>query len=137
MTTIPYWLRPYYALRHPPEDALAYQIAYAILAVGAAMSAGVHDAEHIDASLAILAAVFSTIGGVIGWLSQYRGLWFLERGAIWFIWGGLTVRSVVVAMIADASPFEIAARVSALLTVCVLLVPRYRGIAGADQDPRK
>ena len=52
MTTIPYWLRPYYALRHPPEDALAYQIAYAILAVGAAMSAGVHDAEHIDASLA-------------------------------------------------------------------------------------
>lgn len=130
-------LAPYRALRHPPADALAYQIAYAVLAVGAVVSAGVHDVDHVESLLAGIAASFTTLGGVAGWLSQYRGLWFLERGAIWFIWGGLTVRSVVVTMISDASPFEVVARVAALLVVCILLVPRLRSIAGADLDPHK
>ena len=130
-------LAPYRALRHPPADALAYQIAYAVLAVGAVASSGVHDADNIDALLAGVAASFATLGGITGWLSQYRGLWFLERGAIWFIWGGMTVRSAVVTMIADAGPFEIVARAGALAAVCFLLVPRYRSISGADQDPRK
>lgn len=130
-------LAPYRALRHPPADALAYQTAYAVLAIGAVVSSGVHDAAHVETLLAGVAASFATLGGVAGWLSQYRGLWFLERGAIWFIWGGLTVRSVVVTMISDASPFEVVARVAALLVVCILLVPRLRSIAGADLDPHK
>ena len=129
--------RPYRALRHPPEEALAYQLAYLILAVGAALSAGVHDLGPVDKTLALLSAAFSIAGGLAGWASQFRGFWALERGAIWLIWGGLSVRSAVLVMISDATVFEIAARVAAHLTVCVFLIPRYRSITGADRDPHK
>ncbi len=130
-------MKPYRALRHPPQESLAYQVAYLILATGGVISAGIHDVGHVDTILALLAAAFSTAGGLTGWVSQFRGFWFLERGAIWLIWGGLSVRSIVVVMISDASLFEIAARVAAHLTVCALLMPRYRSITGADRDPHK
>ena len=129
--------KPYRALRHPPGDALTYQVAYLVVATGAALSASVHDLGHVDTVLALLSTAFSVAGGLAGWASQYRGFWFLERGAIWLIWGGLSVRSVVVVMISDATVFEIAARVAAHLTVCVLLAPRYRSITGADRDPHQ
>ena len=129
--------RPYQALRHPPREALVYQIAYLLLATGAALSASVHDLGHVDTILALLSAAFSVTGGLAGWASQFRGFWVLERGAIWLIWGGLFVRSIVLVMISDATVFEIAARVAAHLTVCVLLIPRYRSITGADRDPYK
>ena len=129
--------KPYRALRHPPREALAYQLAYLILAAGAALSASVHDLGPVDTTLAPLSAAFSVTGGLTGWVSQFRGFWFLERGAIWLLWGGLSVRSIVVVMISDATVFEIAARVAAHLTVCVLLAPRYRSITGADRDPHK
>lgn len=130
-------IKPYRALRHPPQDSLAYQVAYLILAAGAAFSASVHDLGRVDAILAMLASVFTGAGGLVGWASQFRGCWFLERGAIWLLWGGLSVRSTVVAMTSEAGLFEIAARVAILLTVCVLLIPRYRSITGADSDPYK
>ena len=136
MTTNP-WLRPYYALRHPHEDALAYQVAYSILAAGAALSASVHDLEPVDSTLALLSAAFSVAGGLAGWVSQFRGFWVLERGAIWLIWGGLSVRAAVIVMVSDATVFELAVRVAVHLTVCVLLMPRYRSITGADRDPHK
>lgn len=129
--------KPYRALRHPPREALAYQVAYLVLVVGAALSAGVHDLGPVDRVLALLSAAFSVAGGLAGWVSQYKGFWFLERGAICLIWGGLSVRAVVLVMISDATVFEIAARVAAHLTVCVLLIPRYRSITGADRDPHK
>lgn len=127
----------YRALRHPPREALAYQLAYLVLATGAAFSAGVHGLGHVDTILALLSAVFSVAGGLVGWASQFRGFWVLERGAIWLIWGGLFVRSVVLVMISDATVLEIAARVAAHLTVCALLVPRYQSITGADRDPHQ
>ena len=130
-------MKPYWALRHPPREALAYQIAYLILATGGVISAGIHDVEHVDTILAILAAVFSGVGGIAGWVSQFKGFWVLERGAIWLIWGGLFVRSVVLVMISDATPTESAVRVAAHLAVCALLIPRYQAITGADRDPRK
>ena len=130
-------MRPYRVLRHPPREALAYQVAYLIVATGAALSASVHDLGHVDAILALLSAAFSVAGGLAGWASQFRGFWVLERGAIWLIWGGLFVRSVVLVMISDATVFEIAARVAAHLTVCALLMPRYQSITGADRDPYK
>ena len=129
--------KPLGALRHPPSEALAYQVAYLVLAAGAALSASVHDLGPVDTTLALLSAAFSTTGGLAGWASQFRGFWVLERGAIWLIWGGHSARSVVVLMISDATAFEIAARVGVLLTVCVLLMPRYRNITGADRDPHK
>jgi len=129
--------KPYRALRHPPGEALIYQAAYLVLAVGAALSASVHDLGHVDTILALFSAAFTVAGGLAGWASQFRGFWFLERGAVWLIWGGLSVRSVVIVMISDATVFEIAARVAALLAVCVLLMPRYRSITGADRDPHK
>ena len=129
--------KPYRALRHPPGEALAYQVAYLVLATGAALSASVHDLGPVDTTLALLSAAFSITGGLAGWVSQFRGFWVLERGAIWLIWGGLFVRSVVLVMISDATVFELAARVAAHLTVCVLLMPRYRSITGADRDPYK
>ena len=129
--------KPYRALRHPPSEALAYQVAYLILAAGAALSASVHDLGPVDSTLALLSAAFSVTGGLTGWASQFRGFWFLERGAIWLLWGGLSVRSIVVVMISDATVFEIAARVVVLLAVCVLLAPRYRNITGADRDPHQ
>ena len=129
--------KPYRALRHPPREALAYQLAYLVLATGAAFSAGVHGLGHVDTVLAFLSAVFSVAGGLAGWVSQFKGFWVLERGAIWLIWGGLFVRSVVLVMISDATVFEIAARVAAHLTVCALLVPRYQSITGADRDPHQ
>ena len=129
--------KPYRALRHPPGDALTYQVAYLIIAAGAAAGSGVHDLDRVDTTLALLAAAFAGAGGLAGWVSQFRGFWVLERGAIWLIWGGLFVRSVVLVMISDATPLEIAARVAAHLTVCALLVPRYRSITGADRDPYK
>lgn len=129
--------KPYRALRHPPREALAYQIAYLILATGSALGASVHDLERVDTTLALLSAIFTVAGGLAGWASQFRGFWVLERGAIWLIWGGLLVRSVVLVMLSDATMFEIAARVAAHLTVCALLAPRYQSIAGADRDPHK
>ena len=130
--------KPYRALRHPPREALTYQLAYLTLATGAALGASVHDLGHVDTILAFLSAAFTVTGGLAGWVSQFKGFWFLERGAIWLIWGGLSVRSAVIVMISDATVFEIAARVAAHLTVCLLLlIPRYREISGADRDPHK
>jgi len=138
MTSIPYWLRPAYrTLRHPPEDSLAYQLAYILLAVGASTSFRVHDGDHLDTLLAAFASAFAVSGSLVGWVSQFKGFWNFERGAIWAIWGGLVIRSFVVISISDASVSEIFARVGALLAVCVLLIPRYRSIQGADLDPRK
>ena len=130
-------LRPYRALRHPPQDALAFQAAYLVIAAGAVASSTVHDVDCVEKWLAVIAAFFSTIGGTVGWASQYRGIWMLERGAIWLIWGGMLVRSSVVVLISDASPFEITARVAALVGICLLLLPRYRSVTGADRDPHK
>lgn len=129
--------KPYRALRHPPGEALAYQLAYLTLATGAALGASVHDLEHVDTTLALISAAFSVTGGLVGWASQFKGFWVLERGAIWLIWGGLLVRSVVLVMISDATAFEIAARVAAHLTACALLAARYPSITGADRDPHK
>ena len=50
---------------------------------------------------------------------------------------GATVRSVVLVMISDATPTEIAVRVAAHLAVCALLIPRYQALTGADRDPHK
>ena len=130
-------LRPYRALRYPPQDALAFQAAYLVIAAGAVMSFYVHDVDCVERWLAVIAAFFSTIGGTVGWVSQYRGIWMLERGAIWLIWGGMLVRSSVVVLISDASPFEITTRVSTLVVICLILVPRYRSVTGADRDPHK
>ncbi len=130
-------MKPYRALRHPPREALAYHIAYLILATGGAISASIHGLGGVNTALAFLSTAFTVTGGLTGWVSQFNGFWALERGAIWLIWGGLFVRSVVLVMIPDATPFEIAVRVAAHLTVCVLLIPRYQGITGADRDPHK
>ena len=137
MTATPYWLRPYYALRPPPQDSLAFGLAYALLAFGAAMSASVHDPEHVETVLAVAAASFAAAGGVTGTFSQFRGLWNFERGAIWMIWGGLLTRSVVIVMLADTTFGEVAIRAGSLLAICLLLIPRYRMIVGADRDPHK
>ena len=129
--------KPLGALRHPPSEALAYQVAYLVLATRAALRASVHDLGPVDTTLALLSAAFSVAGGLAGWASQFRGFWVLERGAIWLIWGGLSVRAAVIVMISDATVFELAVRVAAHLAVCVLLAPRYRSITGADRDPHK
>lgn len=42
----------YRALRYPPQESLAYQVAYLILAAGAALSASVHNLGQVDTILA-------------------------------------------------------------------------------------
>lgn len=124
-------------LRHPPETALAFQLFYVAMIAQGINSPFVHAEGSLDALLATISGVFCIAGGVVGAASQYRGLWFLERGALTAVWSGLLFRVVVVARLQDAPPPEMAGRAVVLAALCLLLIPRFRSIRGADQDPSK
>ena len=120
-------------LRHPPDKAVLLGMVYTLVAVSSSIT--VHDHDAVDATIAVAASVLGMIGGVVAAGSQLRAFWFLERGALWALWAGLLVRVALVIATEDVGPVETVARSAVLIALCVVLIPRYREIQGADQNP--
>ena len=123
-------------LRHPPDEAVLLGMVYTLVAVSSFVAITVHDPDAVDATIAVAASVLGMIGGVVAAGSQLRAFWFLERGALWALWAGLLVRVALVIATEDVGPAETVARSTVLIALCVVLIPRYREIQGADQNPR-
>lgn len=133
-------LAPYRSLRPPPESALAMQVSYLVLAIamGNYFLIGYPDPDLPDALLAYGMGVFGVAGGLAGALSQFAGLWFLERGAIFALWGAIVSRIITITRLeVDNGPAETTARVLLVMAVGLLLIPRFMDIRGADQDPKR
>ena len=135
-----FFLSPYRALQKPPESAFALQIAYSALAAAMALFALYGWSQPHDtagSALFFSAGLLGVAGGVVGALSQFSGLWFLERGAIFALWGALIARTVVLLRVEDGNALELTGRVMLVVAAGFLMGPRFQSIRGADQDPKK
>ena len=91
---------------------------------------------HYDVSLSLIAGLPLVLGGLIAAASLWGGAWFLERGGIVLLVGGLIVRAIIVI----ALPYSDAATtigVGEVWALILALAARYFIIRGLDLDPRE
>ena len=91
---------------------------------------------HYDMSLSIIAGLPLVLGGTLAAASLWGGAWFLERGGILLILGGLVARGVIIWVL----PYSDAATTIGIGEVAALtlaLAARFFTIRGLDLNPRE
>lgn len=135
------WTYPWSLLKEP--RALSVIMATFYLAIVAMIGLptllvlpGTGLAQHFDMTLSVVAGLPLVLGGTIAAASLWGGAWFLERGGILMLTGGLIARGVIV----WALPYSDAATTIALgevATLTLALAARYFTIRGLDLNPRE
>lgn len=135
------WIYPWSFLKEPRVLSAIMAILYLSIVVLIGLPTllvlpGTGLADHFDLSLAVLAGIPLVAGGIIAAISLWGRAWFLERGGIVLIIGGLIVRAVIVVALPDTDAVT-AIGVGEVWALSLALAARFFIIRGLDLDPRE
>lgn len=135
------WTYPWNLLKEPRALSAIMDILYLSIVVLIGLPTllvlpGTGLADHFDLSLAVLAGIPLVAGGLIATISLWGGAWFLERGGIVLIIGGLIVRAVIVVALPYTDAVT-AIGVGEVWALSLALAGRFFIIRGLDLDPRE
>ena len=135
------WTYPWNLLKEPRALSAIMAILYLSIVVLIGLPTllvlpGTGLADNFDLSLAVLAGIPLVAGGLIAAISLWGGAWFLERGGIVLIIGGLIVRAVIVVALPYTDAVT-AIGVGEVWALSLALAARFFIIRGLDLDPRE